>query len=233
MSVDWIPDKPLPRAIPGPEMCTFVRNKGFTNPPGPEQGYCFNPSGYGGTIVDGDPTTLVQIGGAQNTIGNTAPPEYPVGEVITYFAFQPVILAVGSIPAPSVLGDYTIRLSAGFGNVLDAPPPTGPPFPVSATILSFSPGECQFTVDSDCNENNTPDSLDVASGDSADCNDNGVPDECEPVTMAMMEHCVDGPCDDPSCAQPASGDACCDAADQDHDGDVDLHDYAMMILSMP
>ena len=75
-----------------------------------------NPAGYGGTPTDG---VLVQVGGAQNTTNNTpddAP--FPIGQVVTGVAHQPVVLATGTVTPPAALGKYTLSLSNLVANVI-------------------------------------------------------------------------------------------------------------------
>ncbi len=77
-----------------------------------------NPAGYGGTVIGGD---LVQIGGGQNTIKNTADnAPFPTGAVTTGVAWpdSPQVLVTGSLTAPAVEGNYTLAVSAVFANVI-------------------------------------------------------------------------------------------------------------------
>lgn len=107
----------LPPVLPGPEMYNFVRPWGLTNPPGPADDNPLNPSGYGGT-PDGD-DWLRQIGGGQNTIGNTpggAP--YPIGHTIEGIGLTPVQIAFGVANLPTTPGTYTLSLSTPFANAL-------------------------------------------------------------------------------------------------------------------
>ena len=83
----------LPQAEPGPEMASFVKPDGWTN-----------PAGYGGTPIGDD--LLLQIGGGQNTIGNTGPQPFPIGQVVLDIGLSPVILATGVANLPTVPGDY-------------------------------------------------------------------------------------------------------------------------------
>jgi hypothetical protein len=73
-----------------------------------------NPQGFGGTPSSGN---LLQVGGAQNTINNTAA-SYPTGSVILGVAQNgaPLVLASGSLTAPAVAGDYTLSLSNADAN---------------------------------------------------------------------------------------------------------------------
>lgn len=81
-----------------------------------------NPAGFGGTVILGD---LVQIGGGQNTIKNTAAnADFPIGTVFLGVA-QPVVcgeavLVTGTLTAPAIEGTYnlTIPLTSVFANVI-------------------------------------------------------------------------------------------------------------------
>jgi hypothetical protein len=72
----------------------------------PPAGYS-NPSGFGGTAVDG---SLKQIGGTQNTL--KAPSM--IGPVVTGVGHVPIVLATGMLTAPLSDGVYTL----GASNVL-------------------------------------------------------------------------------------------------------------------
>jgi hypothetical protein len=79
-------------------MLNFARPAGITN-----------PAGFGGTQAGGG---LVQVGGAQNTIGNTlANAPFPIGTVIVDVAHAETILATGSLTAPLTPGVYQLTLS--------------------------------------------------------------------------------------------------------------------------
>jgi CxxC motif-containing protein (DUF1111 family) len=84
-----------------------------------------NPSGFGGTPLDG---VLRQVGGAQNTIQNTLA-TIPIGAVLTNVAQPnaPVVLARGVLSAPNVPGNYTLSASGLFANVIRQGE-TGTPF---------------------------------------------------------------------------------------------------------
>ncbi|MCP4591748.1 MAG: PEP-CTERM sorting domain-containing protein [bacterium] len=105
----------LPQASPGPEMSSFILPEGLTN-----------PAGYGGTPIANN--WLAQIGGGQNTIGNTpdnAP--YPIGQVVMGIGLPSVILATGVANLPTVPGTYQLEISDLFAGVITsgtgAPPP--------------------------------------------------------------------------------------------------------------
>jgi hypothetical protein len=84
-----------------------------------------NPAGFGGTVVGG---TLVQVGGAQNTINNVFASK-PIGAVLTDVAQQgsPQVLASGTLTAPTQCGTYTLNISNVMANVIRAGE-TGVPF---------------------------------------------------------------------------------------------------------
>ncbi len=106
----------------GAPMEDFVNPDGLNNPT--TCGGCF---GFGGT-ASGD--VLLQIGGGQNTIGNTvAFAAFPIGDVSTNVAFfgTGTVLAEGSLTAPLTTGIYNIDLTNGFANVITALVDPGPP----------------------------------------------------------------------------------------------------------
>ncbi len=113
-------DRPEGLLSCGNPMVAFVKPEGITN-----------PAGYGGTIIGGD---LIQVGGGQNTIKNTADnADFPIGTVLTGVA-QPegcgmAIIATGRFDVPEELaeGPYHLMLQELFANVIrDAE--TGEPF---------------------------------------------------------------------------------------------------------
>lgn len=133
-------------------MANFDRNLGFTNPPGPPSpitGYSGTPNG----------TVLLQVGGAQNTIGNMNPPAYPIGPVTTGIANSGAVeLASGILVTPATGGfEIVISLSACFAAVLNAPA-VGPPYSVStatctmnsALIFKYLPGPVCNDADTNC-----------------------------------------------------------------------------------
>jgi hypothetical protein len=81
-----------------------------------------NPAGFGGTVIGGD---LIQAGGAQNTIKNTADnAAFPIGAVLTGVA-QPggcgaAVIMTGSFVVPIGLADGVYALNAFdvFANVI-------------------------------------------------------------------------------------------------------------------
>ena len=111
----------------------FEKNRGLTN-----------PDGFGGTC-NGD-GGLWQIGGGQNTIGNTGPTAYPFGPVVTGFCNGTswTTLAEGSVTIPALSDDLVLRLNTGFANTIDSPV-TGPPvYDVSMANVSIV-GDLTFT----------------------------------------------------------------------------------------
>ncbi len=100
-----------PTAMP---MLSFTAPMGFVN-----------PAGFGGTLSGG---SLLQVGGAQNTINNTIAPT-PNGAVTQNVAQAgaPVILAAGVLTAPYHVGDFTLDASHVLANVL-LPGQSGTPF---------------------------------------------------------------------------------------------------------
>jgi len=109
---------------------SFDRNGGLTNPPGGPV------SGFSGTC-DGA-TGLWQIGGGQNTIGNTGTPvNYPSGPVLEGVGNGGyVTIASGTLAAPAS-GNGTIVLTPDtiFANVLDAGQ-SGPVYDVSEVAVA-------------------------------------------------------------------------------------------------
>jgi hypothetical protein len=113
----------------------FDRNLGLTNPPGPNPSDMGVKTGYKGTCNGAG--VLLQIGGGQNTIGNTDPPQYPVGSVTTGIAKDVWFdLAEGTITTPGAgafTDDIVLTLDSPFANVLDDTGTGMPPvFAVSA-----------------------------------------------------------------------------------------------------
>ena len=101
------------------QMRNFVIPEGITN-----------PAGYGGTVIGGD---LIQVGGGQNTINNTAETgaAFPIGTVLPGVA-KPAgcgeaVLVTGSLTAPVAAGDYELQLFDLFANVIKLGE-TGVPF---------------------------------------------------------------------------------------------------------
>ena len=96
-------------------MRAFVMNEGITN-----------PDGFGGTVIGSD---LIQAGGAQNTIKNTADnAAFPIGTVFTGIAEPlpsgcgPAVILTGSLTVPPETpdGDYFLTAFDIFANVIVA-----------------------------------------------------------------------------------------------------------------
>jgi hypothetical protein len=117
---------------PGGDIDQFKKNLGLTN-----------PAGYGGTAIGGN---LIQIGGGQNTIGNSGPTLFPVGTVATDVANGAgwVTLATGTIDASAAAQDIVLQLDTGFANTLAAN--TGPVFPVNAATVTIDATPFTITV---------------------------------------------------------------------------------------
>ena len=97
----------MPQVSAGATMSAFEIPEGLTNP---------LPVGFGGTQQG---NVLIQVGGAQNTISNTSTyAPYPIGGVVTGIGAygSPVVIATGSLTAPSTEDTYTLDV----GNVLAA-----------------------------------------------------------------------------------------------------------------
>ena len=109
----------------------FDRNEGLTNPPD------MAASGFSGTC-DGA-NGLWQIGGGQNTIGNTGPTLYPVGSVETGVCNSGwTVLAEGTITLTLGAGEeVTLTLDTGFANTLDTGT-TGTVYPVTAATVTIT-----------------------------------------------------------------------------------------------
>ena len=91
---------PTQMSAPG-AMSSFVVNDGLNN-----------PDGYGGTISG---NILLQVGGAQNTIGNPGPtPPYPVGAVVTGVGATTITVATGTCDNTT----DTMSLENCFANVI-------------------------------------------------------------------------------------------------------------------
>ncbi|MEE9297109.1 MAG: endonuclease/exonuclease/phosphatase family protein [Phycisphaerae bacterium] len=113
----------------------------------------------------------------------------------------------------------------------------------SGSTADHLPIAMDLRLHTDCNENGVPDLKDIINGDSADCNRNETPDECEPSLPADFEgdndvdlwdftvftDCVGGPDSPPLPTSPACLHLCLDRFDLDADGDVDLHDLALLL----
>ena len=94
----------------------------------------------------------------------------------------------------------------------------------------------------DCNGNDVDDAQDIALAASSDCNANDVPDECEYRVdidgdgltalgdWSAMSPMLDGPQADPPLSPliKGGGNGCHELLDADHDGDIDLADFAYL-----
>jgi hypothetical protein len=107
-------------------LTSFVKNEGLTN-----------PAGFGGTLSGA--TTLLQIGGGQNTINYTGTSTaYPTGTVVagvglTEVTIATIVLDTSALTTP---GDYVFQISNGFANLIDpASQPSAPPYTVSAANM--------------------------------------------------------------------------------------------------
>jgi hypothetical protein len=109
---------PSQMACPG-AMSSFEVNDGLNN-----------PAGYGGTYDTVD--TLLQVGGAQNTINNPGPtPPYPVGAVVTGIGATTITVATGTCDNAT----DTMDLLNCFANVIIGGE-TGPVYAVSAADVT-------------------------------------------------------------------------------------------------
>ncbi len=132
-------------ATPASAVASFVRNDGFTN-----------PAGFGGIPGDGNcggvNDDLLQIGGAQNTIGNTGSPypDYPAGSVtLNVGQGGKVVVATGElvVPATAPDGHYSISLGNAFAGVITSD--SGPPYPVQEVASPSTGSGFQIQVRSD------------------------------------------------------------------------------------
>jgi hypothetical protein len=126
---------------PAGDVEQFDRNLGVTNPPGPVPG----PTGFSGTDDGAD--GLLQIGGGQNTIGNSGPTLYPVGSVVTGVANSSAVLASGTITVPGGAADgetIVLELNTVFANTIDVGQ-SGPVYNVSAADTAVG-GSLTITV---------------------------------------------------------------------------------------
>ena len=131
-------DTPFGEPTPGCDgpMANFAMPWGITN-----------PAGYGGTVIGGD---LIQVGGGQNTINNTANrTPYPIGPVLTGVGQPagcgPAVLVTGTLTAPSIEGTYTLSTANIFANVI-VEGTTGEPYWQSAAIGAGASTSLSITV---------------------------------------------------------------------------------------
>lgn len=134
-------------SVPAP-MANFSRPAGISNP-----GETNPTTGYVG-VLRGDPgaKNLIQIGGAQNTFGQSRPPGSGIAEnaIVVGGVGQSgsVVLASGSFGAPSTAGTYAFNLANAVANVLtqvNTPPAFSPvvnaPVTLGAGSFAFTVGE--------------------------------------------------------------------------------------------
>ncbi len=110
-------------------LTSFVKNEGLTN-----------PAGFGGTLSG---STLLQVGGGQNTIGYTGTsPAYPTGTVVAGIGLTEATIATIVLDTSALAaGDHVFQISNGFANLIEpASQPSAPPYTVSAAnMLAGSP----------------------------------------------------------------------------------------------
>lgn len=95
----------ITQAVAGPAMSPFMIPQGVNN-----------PAGFGGTVSG---NRLKQVGGAQNTIGNTLG-AYPLGIVSTSLA-QPggsVVVVTGNVAVPAAAGAHVLSIENVHCNVI-------------------------------------------------------------------------------------------------------------------
>ena len=111
---------------------SFDRNGGLTNPPGLGDPFI---TGFSGTC-DGS-GGLLQIGGGQNTIGNSGPTAYPVGTVISQVGNTTwVTIASGTIELTGAeTEDIILALNTAFANTLDDELQAPGPFDVTEVAM--------------------------------------------------------------------------------------------------
>jgi hypothetical protein len=177
-------------------------NFGLTNPSASP-----NLSGYSGTC-DGT-GGLLQLGGGQNTIGNTpgnAP--YPIGTVDTGVGNSGyVTIAEGFIDSAALTdGSWTICADTVFANELDSPA-AGPPYAVSESTVGDISG-CL-----------------VISAEGVNCPD--VDANCDGQVTAADLAVVVAPANWLMAAWP--GGAACDRADINNDNQVTAADLAAIV----
>ena len=127
-------------------MEVFSRPLGISNPGegGLETGYVGVQRGAPGT------RDLVQIGGAQSTLGTAGTAMGTNTAVVEGVGLAaPLIVASGVFTAPTTPGSYSFRLQNGLANDLDqvSPPPTASR--ASAADAVLDPGSFSFTVAGD------------------------------------------------------------------------------------
>jgi hypothetical protein len=130
-------------------LLSFVSPHGFAN-----------PDGYGGTLVDG---VLKQIGGGQNTLKSSL----MLGPVVTGVGHTPIVLASGTLTAPTAGGLYTLKASEVLGRVIqDGDDGSGPTWLTEWAFEGTVQG-LQMIVTGSCG----------AFGSCADVDQNGIRDD--------------------------------------------------------
>ncbi|MFQ5495824.1 MAG: hypothetical protein ACE5EX_10640, partial [Phycisphaerae bacterium] len=128
-------------------LLNFDRPLGITNPDGedPTGPACPPACGIGGTVISGK---LVQIGGGQNSINNTANnAPFPTGAVMLMLGHSEMSMATGTFTAPMEPGTYTLTIPrpSVFANVITAAA-TGMPFWPTETAPTGTIGNLTLTV---------------------------------------------------------------------------------------
>lgn len=143
--LDIPPADSVPAAMANFSRPAGICNEGESNP---TTGYTGVQRGTAGR------RNLVQVGGAQNTFGQTLPPSTGVAQnsVVTPGVGQSgaVVLASGSFAAPAASGNYVFRLQNVIANVLtgvNAPPVhspviAAPTVDTTGATISFSVVPC-------------------------------------------------------------------------------------------
>lgn len=127
-------------AVPG-AMANFAAPAGIGNPS--ENGA---PAGYVGLLRGGD---LIQIGGAQNNLGEALPGgTQGQSTAVTAGLGQSgsILLASGSFTAPDTLGTYTLNLANTIANVFDSVQPAPAASETVQALLNLSATSMSFTV---------------------------------------------------------------------------------------
>jgi len=111
-----LPTVVLPQVAPGAQMASFVSPEGIGN-----------PAGFGGTTdVPEHEGELIQCGGGQNTINNTAGnAPFPIGAVVLNLGHSEIVIAEGSLTAPNTKGFHTLAVSSIFANAIKQVQPPG------------------------------------------------------------------------------------------------------------
>ncbi|MCP4592526.1 MAG: hypothetical protein GY842_17465 [bacterium] len=168
--------------VDGAGMENFVGDEGLTS-----------PDGYGGTLSG---ATLLQVGGGQNTIGNTAVnAPYPIGDPIDLgVANTPQVIAEGSFTMPGE--DIALNVTNCFANVITSDT-AGPVYPVESVGTC---ADATVTVTSGPCSDGNPCTEDVWDGEQCEYtplpNGTPCPDDEDPCTW---DRCAEGICEHPTC----------------------------------